>query len=173
MRLPLTPFERLTLVNQYRLLAAASKDERESYLRLADELESGYAYLYSEFPHLQEELPRDRSDFVVQVLALFDKLKISYQRLTDKSGIKATDVVFPGFDGNNEAELLGFTHALARRGQFLDVLGKEPKNSHMPSVDVYQRMLEGWMAIGRPAAPLSADQIKSILAARVHPENRP
>lgn len=173
MYLTLTTFERLTLVNQYRILAAVSKGgESESYSLLADDLENGHVYFYRNFPHLQDELSSSVSDFVIETLALYDTLQASFGELEDKAGIEALQVQFDGFDGNNEADHLHFVGALAKRHQFHSVIGEHPKDSHMPMVDVYKRLLDGWRRLGRPTAPLSADQIKAILAERVHPDNR-
>jgi uncharacterized protein YfbU (UPF0304 family) len=172
MHLTLSPFERLTLVNQYRILAAVSASDREHYTRLADNLEAGHTWLYRDFPHLQEELSEATSEHVLDILQLYELLQASYRDLADKEGLTERDVAFEGFDGNNECEMLTFAQALIEDGRYVHVLGEKAQNSHSRTTEVYGRMLSCWRAMGEPHDLLSADQIRQILAERIHPVHR-
>jgi len=172
MRLTLSSFERLTLVNQYRILAAVSTSDREYYTRLADNLEAGHTWLYRDFPHLQEELSDSTCRHVLDILQLYELLQASYRDLADKDGIAEREVAFDGFDGNNESEMLSFAQALIEDHRYVDVLGETAVNSHGRTTEVYERMLAGWRAMGEPHDLLSASQIKQILAERIHPVHR-
>jgi uncharacterized protein len=170
MHIKLTDVERLILSNQYEILAALKKDEY--YERKAAQLRDGYEWLYGNFEHVAPEMARSDAEYVLGVLGMFSDLTASYEKLADKSGIDARDVRFLGFDANNEGEFFGFAAALAAENRYSDTIGKHPKNSHMPTTDLYQRMLNKYRELGSPRYPISKDQIKQIVDERIHPDNR-
>lgn len=162
----LTDAERLILANQYQILAKLEDDDH--YALMGETLRRGYKWLYAE--HLESSLwpdvEDDKADFVVDIIDIYSAMKASYEQLEDKSGIEAREVEFPGFDGNNEAELMGFANFLLKHGRFDDVLNKSGNNSHMPTVEIYGRMLQVWREMGEPAYPYSKEQIQQLLDAR-------
>lgn len=169
-RLKLTDTERLILANQYEILAALKSDD--SYSRIAEELRDGHEWLYQEhFDYLSPNLHEEDAEFVVTILGIYSDLRDSYEQLVDKSGMERHQVQFPGFDGNNESELLAFTRALRKSNRFIDTLPEQGKNSHMPTRDIYDRMIAKWDELGKPHFPLSKEQIAELLAARTHPSN--
>lgn len=89
-------------------------------------------------------------------------MRHGYHELTDKTGIDPSDIEFPGFDGNNEADFRGFAQALLDHCRFEDTLGKQAKNSGYPMVDSYVRMVRTWNEMGRPTN-LSKEQIQELL----------
>lgn len=169
-RIKLTDSERLILANQYEILGHLKDDD--TYLELADNLRDGHKWLYEQYIAVERNLDEDVVEFVLDILQIYDFIRISYADLADKSGIDQNNVVFPGFDGNNESELLNFTRALSRNGNYEELIGKNARNSHMPTVDMYRRIIAEWVAIGKPSYPLSKGQIQSLLTARIHPDNR-
>lgn len=165
----LTDTERLILSNQYQILAKLENDDQ--YAMMADTLRRGYKWLYDDYlEHLQPNLDNDKAEFVISVLALYSDLKGSYDDLTDKSGIEARDVEFPGFDGNNETDLMGFANFLGKHGRFEDVLNPKGNNAHMPTVDIYRRMLSCRHDMGDVDHPYSKEQIQQLLDARKYKE---
>lgn len=163
----LTDTERLILANQYEILAKLDLSEGDYYTRLAANLRAGHKWLYkTAFESISPVLDDSTHKFVYAILGIYGDLKSSYDELEDKTGIEAHDVVWPGFDGNNESDLLSLTGALIADGRFTVTLGKSAKNSHMPTVDVYQRIISRWEELGKPHYPYSKDQIQDILAAR-------
>ena len=171
-RLKLTDTERLILANQYEILAALKNDD--SYARISEELRDGHAWLYQQhFDYFSSSNMReDDAEFVVTILGSYSDLRDSYEQLADKSGIEPHQVEFPGFDGNNEGELLSFARALRKSERFIDTLPEHGKNSHMPTRDIYGRMIAKWEELGKPHFPLSKEQIAALLSARTHPSNR-
>lgn len=164
----LTDTERLILSNQYEILAALKKDA--SYSCISKELLDGHEWLYQRhFDCLSANLPEEDTEFVLTIVSIYADLNASYKQLADKSGIEPHQVVFPGFDGNNESELLSFARALRKGGHFTNTLTKEGKNSHMPTRAIYGRMIAKWIELGEPKYPLSREQITELVAARVHP----
>jgi uncharacterized protein YfbU (UPF0304 family) len=172
MYIKLTDAERLILSNQYEILAHIKKDEH--YALLAETLRDGYELLYQEhFTKLSEVLSPEKVEHVMTILGIYGDMRDSFANLSDKSGIEEQLLVFPGFDGTNEIELLGFTQALLKHGgRFELTIGSTAKNSHMPTTDMYERMISKWKELGNPCYPYSKEQILSILEAQIHPDNR-
>ena len=171
MDIKLTDAERIILANQYEILSILKKDD--SYEVLANNLREGYEWLYSEvFNWVSPVMDSNDVNLVIDTLSLYELLRNSYRELSDQTGINPDELEFPGFDGNGEAKLRGFAMALLESERFAHVLGDDVKNSHMPSVDIYARMIDEWKSNGEPTYPLSKEQIQKILAARIHPENR-
>ncbi len=170
-KIKLTDVERLILANQYEILSKLNDDE--TYATWAETLRSGQEWLYSQyFDHLSPNLPEREAEHVLTILGIFSDLRDSYSQLSDKTGIDSSQVEFPGFDGNNESELLGFARALRKHDRFADIVGEHAKNSHMPTTEMYERMIERWRELGEPAYPYDKKTIEEILAARIHPSNR-
>jgi uncharacterized protein YfbU (UPF0304 family) len=170
-RLELTNIERLLLANQYEILCTLKSDE--SYSRMAENLRSGHKWLYEQHAvRISDNLPESETEHVLSILGIYSDLRDSYDRLTDKSGIDEHLVKFPGFDGNNEAELLLFARALSQNGNYAETIGKDAKNSHMPTTAMYQRMIVEWKNLGEPRFPISRENILRITGARTHPDSR-
>ncbi|KAA0264835.1 YfbU family protein [Hafnia alvei] len=145
-----------------------------------------YWALEWEYPSLEseDETPEDVKLFV-DTYDMYDILKYTYERFSedDKSEVSSSiahfsaphSISFPGFDGNNESNFLTIGRMLKTMGRFA---GKEDltKNSHMPSVEIYRRMLEVFLParanrwthdVGIPK-----EDFINTLNARVHPDNR-
>jgi hypothetical protein len=117
-------------------------------------------------------LPEVKTQHVLDILDIYSSMQSSYRELTDKSGIDKSDLVFPGFDGNNEAELLMFASAFRKHDHFTETIGEPAKNSHFPTNDMYQRMINRWRELGEPLYPYTKATILAILEAQTHPSNR-
>jgi uncharacterized protein len=92
-----------------------------------------------------------------------------YGKLSDKSGIDSGQLRFPGFDGNNEADLLGYARYYIEDLGHYKRLGITYLNSHHPTIDTYRRMLEEYRKV---QYTVKKEDVICILAARVHPDNR-
>jgi uncharacterized protein YfbU (UPF0304 family) len=165
----LTDTERLILANQYEILALLDEQQSYSHKRSADALLSGYEYEYDQLDQRLSRggdvLPDEECKFVWRVLGMYDDL----QRVaaTADSGIDPKDVVFMGFDGNNETKYMGYAQYIRRdkyRFQVLAVMG-EDLNSHMHSLMMYARMLQ---VRDRAANPhqITVAEAKAILVAK-------
>jgi uncharacterized protein len=167
-KIDLTNAERLILANQYKILYLLEKDE--SYDRLSGQLLDGHKWLYSELlDDVSENMLADDAEHVLAILRIFDALRVSYENLEDKSGINPSDLIFHGFDGNNESDLRSFARALRRSDHFVETLGDELKNSHMPTTELYGRMISKWRELGSPDCPYSKDTILAIIASKLIP----
>lgn len=126
---------------------------------------------------------RDDVRFVVDVLDMFQFLSEGYGQLDDGDRQAVEDehqhvasfLQFPGFDGNNESEYSAIARYLVDDlDSFQSLKQAAVKNSHCPMVGVYKRMLEVFIPIRATLAMRgpNAAEIATVMAARVHPDNR-
>ena len=160
----LTKVERLTLVNQFRILQSAHKDDdylAEYYQRLEQIFERGYVSLYHEaFDSLPNELSLEVSEEVLSILDLHRALLYSLGQKPDPADIER--VKFNGFDANNESDHLSFAKFFTKDGEKYQEL--QVFNSHMPTLERYRKMLAEWDRMERKQQ-LTKVQIESILEA--------
>ena len=166
----LTQFERLILANQLRLLEYVDPQNKEGYREQRTIVEHGYTLLYSDvfsgvYP---EELPIEECRYIFDVLDMYRDLHHSYKALSDKQGIKTTDVKFKGFDGNNESARWGFTKFLHEQGKWTESLSHGAINSHsMVTMSLYPKMLAEYEQVkskqGYDFGKMSATDIKQMI----------
>jgi uncharacterized protein len=144
----LSKMERLQIANQFKILALLDEHERDHYEQMAKIFENGYEYHYENATeHFSEGVSTDDSRYVLDVLDMFRMMQRAYDDLEDKSRIKESRVTFLGFDGNNEAALLGYARFFCEDMQRYEGLRKVPYfNSHMPTDGLYPKMLNAWNA---------------------------
>jgi hypothetical protein len=166
----LTVTERRQLANQHEILEKLDPNNAEHHAKCRTILQKGYTLLYADvFQGIYEELNQEDCRFVYDVLNMYRDLTWSYEALTDKAGIDADDVRFPGFDGNNETAFYGFAGFLKEQGLWKETLGPSGLNSHAPTIQRYQKMLANHKTIRDKYDPmvkrhdLTADEIKQIM----------
>lgn len=81
----------------------------------------------SKMQQLREQQARKE---VAEVKAMFAAMKRSYDGLADKSGVENPELIFDGFDANDDYE----SHHARIAGM----------NSHMPRLSDYMKMIERW-----------------------------
>lgn len=163
--------ERLFLYNQYEILKKLSKDEHDKkYYELKQKvLESGFSYDYDDLTEfLYDEMPVENSKFVWEYFNLLRCLGNSYEELSEEEQmqINKKDLLFDGFDGNEEAKYLIYAeyilNDLDRYGEV--VYKKKDLNSHWPKLDKYERMIEKWRDMREDEyTNLTFKQMKNIL----------
>lgn len=163
----LSRIERWSLSNQYRILAKLYPDEADSYERAADALESGYELEYDRLAQhvYEDELTIEQCRFVYNVMGMYQRLKWAYEDLPagEKAEINPHLLEFPGFDGNNETEYLGYARYIVSDGRSFQNLNERGDfNSHMPTLGPYQNMLTVWQKLERKQT-LTKDDILSVV----------
>lgn len=104
---------RLVLGNQNRILAKLYPKHAELYNERSQIFEKGYTVFYTEmFEDIYDGLTAEDCRFVMETLDLYWDLQYHFGQLKNKEGIKAEDVQFPGWDGNEEPERVGFSEFL-------------------------------------------------------------
>jgi uncharacterized protein YfbU (UPF0304 family) len=80
------------------------------------------------------------------------------------------EVVFPGFDGNNETEHLSIAKFMIDKLNRFPMFKDRGLNSHFPMLEIYRNMLEGFEPMRREliGRELSSPQIIALLRPRKH-----
>lgn len=104
-----------------------------------------------------------------------------YAKVTEKEKIRiaveaepfGTDVIFRGFDGNNETEYMNVAHFLINELDRFSTFKDRDLNSHAPAVEVLERMYSVFVPMKKAISGrgLSADQIIELLKAKANPGN--
>jgi uncharacterized protein YfbU (UPF0304 family) len=173
----LSRLERWMLSNQYRILEMLDEENAASHRYAQEALNSGYEICYGWLcEHVYEEgegLSEDDCRYVLDVMKMHEFLQRAYDGLDDKSGIDARDVIFHGFDGNNETSYMGFARFFCERQDAFKHLrkGSDGFNSHMPTYDIYSRMMTSWKQ-SKDKYNLTKDDLIRITQAAIHPDSR-
>ncbi|WP_168404943.1 YfbU family protein [Erwinia amylovora] len=129
-----------------------------------------------------EDTPEDVKH-VCDVLDMYGLLKFTYDHLSPQDQIRLAediptfsvehDLVFPGFDGNNESNLMSIARIFSKMGRFntQDLT----KNSHRPTFNISERMLEVFLpqrSNFHHQRGLTYDALRDTLLASIHPSNR-
>lgn len=180
-----------------RLVEERTDDERLGYdgdtayqLDRAQALEEGWTKEYDmEFYAMEPELSRRDCGMVMDLLDMFRILKHSVEQVAGQlTDDEVRTLTFRGFDLSDdfESQLLGYARWLVSDGdrwqEQAEVFSDQNDrgNSHMPWLGMYQRMLETygpiWRSVirrgGRRRDLLTADELRQVAAAAVHPSNR-
>ena len=167
----LTPFERLTLMNQLAILKKLDPDNGEDYDDKIKILHSGYTIRYQDiFLDVYEEMPIEDCKYVYDVLDMHRILINSFNGLQDTQGLTADDVRFRGFDGNNETKNWAFAEYLQKKGLWQETLVGGMNSHSMSTMDRYPQLLERFEPIKQEIIDnhmgnwqLTAEQIKTVI----------
>lgn len=173
----LTPSERLILVNQYKILNVL--EPKQDHDILAKHLQDGHKYLYQGIltEKIEDELPEEVVNFILDVCNMFEHLLDSYEALDDKSDITNSDIRFEGFDFEREFKYHSFTRALYEVNKYTNLAFEKNQTAHLPRKDIYMRMLNIWKTIvpldeyNRTGEKkhLTKSQIQDIIASKRRP----
>ncbi|EGQ8961968.1 YfbU family protein [Vibrio parahaemolyticus] len=136
---------------------------------------------YSGIPFESQETPQIVKE-VLNILDMWSFIERSYASLTDENKAYVEreaspfgrDPKFSGFDGNNETDYMGAASFLVNDlDRFAEFKGRD-FNSHCPSVDGYQRMMNVYKPIMKANGYqlLTAVELVQILLERIHPSMR-
>jgi uncharacterized protein len=107
---------------------------------------------------------------VIDILDMFDALRRS--GAVEALPEEAWKVQFAGFDGNSETKQMAYAGYFCRSdGGRFGSLAITDFNSHAPSLERYRRQLRAWNE-SNDRHQLSAEDIRRIADAAVHPDNR-
>lgn len=161
MELDLTLKERLFLINQYSILAELTEEEydKKNYENLIEILERGYTRYYSKAITAisEEELSDKECKVVVDILDLYSDLYFYWSKdEAIQKEIDESEVLFRGFDGNENAKYLGLykllLNDLERFSDIKDLHDQgliEGYNSHGFGPDLFElkNMIKRWKEI--------------------------
>jgi uncharacterized protein YfbU (UPF0304 family) len=166
-------YQKLVLINQYKILSLLEPSEKAEYDKRIDALVSGYT-LNQEWHNdwIGDDRPIEDCRFVLDVLDMFDRIKFSIEERKIAGIPNAYRTEFRGFDGNDgfECWCMGYARYLfEREDRFTRLIGskKFDFNSHMPLADRYRSMLAKYKKYNLAESPdycLSKDQIEEIIS---------
>ncbi len=169
MHFSLTPYQRLNLLNQYKILeelACMNNDEDAAlyYARNARIVAEGYTLHYGEFQaEITDELPEDAAKLVWDTLSMYAAIYRSYGRLSDPKLAKE-QIAFRGFDGNYETKLMDYCRFIVSDLDGFDELRGNAIgfNAHSERRKTYEAMLRKWTEMGTPSE-MNEVQIRTLI----------
>ena len=163
----LTSVERLQLVNQYKILGKLEPENEDEYLTLRKILEGGITFCYDKvLEDISEELASEKSYFVVNVVNMFLVLQYSFEKLEESSCLKEVDVLFWGFDKEEEKEEWRFVECGRRAWPHWRLVKIRTEGSRGPFTERYSKMLARWDVISKNYTEgynLTEKDIKAVL----------
>lgn len=171
----LTHKDRVMLSLLLQVLEKVEPDGAAHLEKYRTAIECGYELHYDDFEHIYEDtLSGDKCKEVQSILLMFRVLKVSYEALApdEQSTIELRRISFFGFDGNCETKQFAYAdYVINTLGQYEEQADTD-LNSHMPSLDIYRRMLVEYEQATKKYE-LSAEEIRRVADAKTHPEHRP
>lgn len=163
----LSKIERLSLINQFLILAKLYPEESTYYEQHRIALQQGFQLHYGWiFENVWDDLSEDECRKVLDALDLYRGIVLSFVELKEKDGLTESKVRFPGFDGNNEAAYLAYArYFIVDLGRYKELIqGQEYPdfNSHTPMLKTYEQRFYLWDSWNRPNN-MSATQICELL----------
>jgi hypothetical protein len=162
----LTTFERLSLANQYEILALLDPKHAYQYKKWIEALQDGFESAYDEFvqPFLGG-LSSEECAFVTHAMEMHYAMQQCHKKLTEKSGIEAKRLIFPGFDGNSETMHMAYARFLVGPDhRFGNLQHDEDMNCHMCMLSRYRRMIAVWDALPN-RYQMSRDELAAVIDA--------
>jgi uncharacterized protein YfbU (UPF0304 family) len=175
----LNKLERYYLSNQLRILEALYPNEADELAVQREAVEQGYSLVYDlGMDHIldgNDAMTTEESKEVWDVMDMFLSIDRTIQDLDLKALHEEHSTRFRGYDGNNESKFMGFAaFTLERLGRFTHLPLKEKLyfNSHMPTRQIYARMLIEWRKIDyQNRFPMREDDLMRVLNSAKYPEN--
>jgi uncharacterized protein len=142
----------LILSNQFRILAAVDSESRENSLQHLEALESGYEAHYSWMTdRFDSGLSATETREIVDILQMHSDILHAFEKAASSATLELSDVMFGGFDGNNESQQMGyadyFLFKLGRFSSLHEMIKINGLNSHAPMLPTYRLMLPIWKQI--------------------------
>ena len=163
----LTRKERLILWNQYSILEALYPEEAEHYEIRKTIVAAGYKTHYdSLYEHIDEhEFSEEGAHEVMDILSMFEALQDSSAEVEEVKGIGSWLSRFPGFDGNDEGEQLGYLYFLVKKGAYNSRVRRGAAQQSRAFAKSISRDACNLERDGRPSI-LGEEQIKQLFSWR-------
>ena len=162
----LSKTERLSLINQYRILERLDTGEADYYKRMITILERGYENHYAElFRYISDHVSDELTNEVLDILSMFRDLQYSCNALADKSAINEQCLALTGFDAGSEADYLNYARYLVEADSQFTRLASGVYDSHAPRLSGYRQMLERYRQVRtvQPSELLSQEAIIEVI----------
>lgn len=170
MDINLSLYERINLLNQYTILQKLSyiqndKYDAKHYENMASIISNGYTYEYDVLLNcISDEFSETEAEFVWETLEMYSAILFSYRHIKNPE-LSYDQILFPGFDGNNESRYLYYCEfVLKDKCRYAELLENDRNdfNSHCRKCDKYRTMLKKWNEMDKPQK-MSQDQLNELL----------
>lgn len=145
----LTNVERLTLLNQFKILnrIIPQSEQDLNYTFCIEVLQQGFEHEYDEIisNSMFEEMPKEDSSFVWNVLSAYRCIYQSFHKLQNSESLNNltfNDIRFKGFDGNEHGRHLAYCEFIINDMERFDEFKGYSLNTHMSILSWYQGLLE-------------------------------
>ncbi len=158
--------ERLSLVNQYKILASLNKSDEKYYQEKIEILENGYESMYpSLFENFSNEtLSVADCNFVSEVLEMYGTgITLSFNKL-EKKTLTKEEIYFPGFNTREEFKYHSFViFWLETLDRYAEIQENSSGNYRGigDNVERYKKMIVKWNKFGK--YDLTEEQIRELL----------
>ncbi len=158
--------QRLTLVNQYKILAELDHNNKKQYEEFIEILSSGYTVFYDMLTDwISDEMEENEGNFVLDVLDLYCAVEVFELHHGKLKDLKDTE--FRGFYGNTEFKEMIFTRFLIlKQNKFSELFKYASKtdnfNSHCPMRHVYEPIIQRWKENFGSAWPQEREDFEKI-----------
>lgn len=140
--------DRLELSYQLKILEKLYPEEKEYYSTHRKAIEDGYQLHYSWLTeHLSDGLTSEECTEVLDVLDMYSSIYYSFKNLTNPKELTEKQVIFPGYDGNNETMQMAYTKYFIEdigRYSWIKETTNGNYNSHRSMIRKYKSMLAKW-----------------------------
>ncbi|MCY8513536.1 YfbU family protein [Bacillus atrophaeus] len=174
MTINFTKEQRAILINQMEILKRVDPQNSDEYEKNIDILYNGFSYFYSDVcGEIEDEFPVIITRKVFDILDMYRTLYFSYENLPreEQDEISERDVLFQGFDGNEESYHYSFVNYVVKKSRLYlelkDLLdeGKIELNSHKNKISYYNELLSRWSQVRKETDDiyLTLQQINTVL----------
>ncbi len=155
--------ERLFLFNQYLILEKLYPEDPSLWKEQQTIVLQGFESDYDALTYSMIDISAEICNEVIDILQMFHSLHGSYECLEDKSGIEENDLMFDGFDGNEEPDHYIYVQFVIEEQKLFEEFSKVELNSHAHRLNGYRQKLSRWREYGRYDT-LTKEQIQSIIS---------
>lgn len=164
----LTNVERLSFINQMKILEKLYPENAEKLSQDRIALENGFSLHYEWiFEGLHEEMSKDDCSEILDILDMYRAITFSLRKMDATHTLHEHRLAkFKGFDGNNERQHLDYVwYFIVELGRYDELkVGKLPTfNSHTRMLSTYKKMLKRWVEDADKSYEMSADTLASVL----------
>lgn len=157
--------EKWIMYNQLEILKLLNPNDAKYYEEQIGVLENGCEKDCNELFSFLQGTTNEVASEVYDILDMFRILNNSYNKLSNVTDIEKDDVLFSGFDGNEEPSHYNYAKWLIEGRNLYKEFANCELNSHYNRLDYYREMLYRFNTINakKNTQLLTLEEIKSII----------
>lgn len=165
----ITTFEKVSLINQFKILEKLYPEDSYLYIPLRVVLEEGFDCGINNIHNWLHNSTESKQiyDLVLEILEMYTHLISSDDNLTNKANLNKGKFIFPGFNKNSEMQYLICAKYLISTKEEFKIINdnkvRKDLTSHKIMNTKYLAMLSKWRLFRDKQIELTYEEIKSIL----------